>query len=68
VIELASSRCNIASPVTLIFCSIGPYLDAEAMSYVSANFQLTFKDRSIREYDLFPEFQTFFLKKQLCMN
>ena len=61
MVELASARSNIVSPVALILGPIRPYLDAKTMSNVSANFQLTLIDSAIRVYDLFSELKAFFL-------
>jgi hypothetical protein len=62
VVELASPRGNVVSPVALILSTVWPYLDAKAMPYISAYSKLALVDSSVREDHFFPKFKAFFIE------
>jgi hypothetical protein len=52
MVESASSRSNVVSPVALVLSTVGPYLNTVSMSDVSL-LDLTLVDGTVIEYNLF---------------
>lgn len=66
MIELASTASDVVPPAALVLSTIWPDLDAESVSLVGANFQLTLIDGTVREDNFLSEFKTLLIKQQVC--
>lgn len=65
VVELAPAACNVVPPAAFVLRAVWPHLDAETVSLVSANFQLTLVYGTIREHNFFSELKAFLIEQQV---